>query len=209
MIHRTILSSFGLLALTMCQNQKASQSSESSTETEVQTSNTNSSATTIPVKTMTNKEPEMSVGLPPDEEAKKIAKEEAANANQTSKINFKEGENKFLKDQKINVTFKRITEDSRCPEGVNCIWAGVASAEVEVMGVSSRPRTIILSTRDDAGRGYTKSQNIYGVNISLVEVTPRTTEKSGFDALTGNYNIALSIKKTSDQSTAKDGATTK
>ena len=37
-----------------------------------------------------------------------------------------EGENKFLKEYNMNVTFKRI-EDGHCPEGVNCIWSCACS----------------------------------------------------------------------------------
>ena len=33
-----------------------------------------------------------------------------------------------------------------------CVWAGYASAEIEVMSVHSRPRKFIVSTIDDAGK---------------------------------------------------------
>ena len=45
----------------------------------------------------------------------------------------------------MNVTFKGVSEDSRCPEGAQCIWAGVALAQVEVMGTSTRPMTLNLT----------------------------------------------------------------
>jgi hypothetical protein len=54
----------------------------------------------------------------------------------------------------MNVTFKGISEDSRCPKDVNCIWAGVAVAQVEVMGTATRPMVLNLASMDNKGRNY-------------------------------------------------------
>ena len=198
MIHRLILTSFGILTLATCQNPKVSQStteqesvktetSVNSTETKVLDVTTNQTSGTT--KSKSNGEPEMSVGLPPDKEAVETAKKEQQNTSNV--IYFKEGENKFLKEYETNVTFKQITEDSRCPKGVNCIWAGVATAEIELMGLYTRPVTLKLSTINDANKNYRKSQNFNGFSISLVEISPETTADKGFKALKGSYKIGL------------------
>ena len=217
MIHRLILTSFGILTLATCQNPKVSQSiteqesvktetSVNSTETKVLDVTTNQ--TSGEPKSKANGEPEISVGLPPDKEAVEIAKKEQQNStmkNTAGIIYLKEGENKFLKEYEMNVTFKKMTEDSRCPKDVNCIWAGVATAEVELMGLYTRPVTLKLSTMSDAKKGYTKSQEFNGYTITLVEVSPQTTAEKGFKALQGSYRIGLQFSKGSTGS----GTTTK
>ena len=217
MVHRLILTTFGILTLATCQNPKVSQStteqesvktetSVNSTETKVLDVTTNQTSGTT--KSKSNGEPEISVGLPPDKEAVEIAKKEQQNStmkNTAGIIYLKEGENKFLKEYEMNVTFKKMTEDSRCPKEVNCIWAGVATAEVEVMGLYTRPVTLKLSTMSDAKKGYTKSQEFNGYTITLVEVSPQTTAEKGFKALQGSYRIGLQFSKGSTGS----GTTTK
>ncbi|ASK32719.1 hypothetical protein CEY12_08405 [Chryseobacterium sp. T16E-39] len=118
-------------------------------------------------------------------------------------IYFAEGENRFLKEYQMNVTFTNIAEDSRCPEGVNCIWAGVAVANVLVMGTSTRPVTLTLATTENPGRNYFKSAEFNGYTISLNEVTPYPTSQDGAKALPGKYKIGITIKKTGEKPTMR------
>ncbi len=116
-------------------------------------------------------------------------------------VYLKEGENKFLKEYQMNVTFKQMSEDSRCPKDVNCIWAGNATAEVEVMGTATRPMILKLSTMNDLNKGYSKMQNFNRFNISLVEVSPETTSEKGFNALKGQYKIGIKIERAESETT--------
>ncbi|ASW72906.1 hypothetical protein IQ37_05485 [Chryseobacterium piperi] len=166
MLHKTILFSLGMLALTNCSAQKEKKT----------TTNSSASASTTDTKTM-NKEGDI--------------------------MYFTEGENRFLKEYQMNVTFNTISEDSRCPEGVNCIWAGVAVANITVMGVATRPVTLSLATTDNPGRNYTQSAPFNGYTISLTNVTPYPTEKEGTKALSGKYKIGITIKKTGENPTTK------
>ncbi|ASE62217.1 hypothetical protein FE904_11415 [Chryseobacterium indologenes] len=115
-------------------------------------------------------------------------------------IYFTEGENKFLKAYGMNVTFKGISEDSRCPEGVNCIWAGVAVAQIQVMGTATRPMTLELASMDHPSRNYHQSTDFNGYMISLQEVTPYPKSEGGTAALAGKYKIGISIKKAEEPS---------
>ncbi|REC74664.1 hypothetical protein DRF60_17430 [Chryseobacterium elymi] len=120
-------------------------------------------------------------------------------------IYFNQGENKFLKEYEMNVTFKSISEDSRCPEGVACIWAGVAVAQVEVMGTYTRPVVLSLATSDHTGRNYHKSAEFNGYTISLEEVTPSRKAEAGGKDLNGKYRIGIKITNadTASNSTTK------
>ena len=212
MMHPIILSAFGLLTLATCQSKNATETLSNSDKTEIKTTSSNSSPKSTPVKTTNSGEPEMSTGMPPDAEAVKVAEKESTAAKSVNgTYYFKEGENKFLKEYEMNVTFKGITEDSRCPKDVNCIWAGVATAEVELMGLSTRPMTIKLSTLDMANKGYSRSQDFNGYSVSLVNLTPETTSAKGYKALKGSYKIALKFEKGApvDPKMQRGGTTTK
>lgn len=201
MIYKQLFIAIGFLAFTACQKPKVEESQKIPTTAQ----KTETISTTTMPKTPKSGDPEMSVGLPPDKEAQETAKKEQQNTSNI--IYFKEGENKFLKEYETNVTFKQITEDSRCPKGVNCIWAGVATAEIELMGLYTRPITLKLSTINDANKNYHKSQNFNGFSISLVEISPETTADKGFKALKGSYKIGLKFAK--ENSENQDGTTTK
>lgn len=209
MLHKIILSSFGLLTLATCKNQNTTQKSNNTEKTEVvkEPKISTTTSTSTPVK---EKVPEMSTGLPPDKEAIKQAEKEQNSAstkkNNSEIIYFKEGENQFLKEYEMNVTFKGITEDSRCPKDVNCIWEGVATAEIEVMGLATRPMMLKISTADNANKGLFKTQSFNGYNISVVSLSPETTSDKGFKALKGSYKIGLKFSK---ENPSNSGPTTK
>jgi len=118
-------------------------------------------------------------------------------------IYFNEGENKFLKEYQMNVTFKGVSEDSRCPKDVTCVWAGVAVAQVEVMGTATRPMTLNLASIDNKGRNYTKSAEFNGYIISLADVQPYPGATEGTKALNGKYKIGITIKKAGENPTMK------
>ncbi|AYO57096.1 hypothetical protein CO230_02510 [Chryseobacterium sp. 6424] len=147
--------------------------------------------------------PDMSAGLPPEPEATR--KTEKGKKEQNI-IYLKEGETKFLKEQQMNITFKGITEDSRCPQGVNCVWAGTALAQIVVMGVYTRPYTILLSTLADTKKGYNTSRNFNGYEFSLAEVNPQPTTNKDYKDHKGNYRIGLNITR---KSAGSDHQTTK
>lgn len=120
-----------------------------------------------------------------------------------SVIYFNESENRFLDEYQMNVTFKGISEDSRCPKDVNCVWAGVAVAEIEVMGIATRPMTLSLATLDNKGRNYHQSADFNGYTITLIEVNPYPGSVEGSKDLKGKYKIGLTIKKSEKASTMK------
>ncbi|MGO4709057.1 hypothetical protein AB4Y90_08055 [Chryseobacterium sp. 2TAF14] len=117
-------------------------------------------------------------------------------------IYFSEGENKFLQEFQMNVTFKGIAEDSRCPQGTQCVWAGVAVANVELMSTTSRPMVLQFSTAEVKGKNYHKTQSFNGYTISLVELTPQTTSQESAKSFSGKYKIGIEITKEDQQSSS-------
>jgi hypothetical protein len=112
--------------------------------------------------------------------------EDALPVLQYGKVTLHSGETAIFKDN--SVTLLSVTEDSRCAEGVTCIWAGTLKAtilSVSGMGTSSRVielgkfittegETItLLSAEPYPKAGTTISPNEYRLTF---EVTKRTAE---------------------------------
>lgn len=114
-------------------------------------------------------------------------------------IYLNEGERMLFKEYEMNIGFKNISEDSRCPKGTTCVWEGVAIANVEIMGYSSRPMIVKLATTENAARNYHKSVDFNGGTISLVEVTPYPTAQNGSKSLAGKYRIGIKVSKTEEK----------
>lgn len=55
--------------------------------------------------------------------------------NQPFTINF--GQEIIIKDEKLAIKFISVVEDSRCPEGMDCVWAGNARILIMLNGFTS------------------------------------------------------------------------
>lgn len=102
---------------------------------------------------------------------------------------------KPIKIAKTNITAKylRIIEDSRCPEGVTCVWQGLAIVEIEVKTPTSKPQIIQLSTMEFQGKNAKQTENIFGYNITLENVLPgKSTDQNAKNA---KNHITVSVQK--------------
>ena len=128
---------------------------------------------------------------------KNVAKKTSTKVQKMEKTyHFNEGEKQFLKEWDINVSFLSVTEDSQCPKDAKCIWSGVAVAEIEVMGIYTRPRKIYLSTINDTQKGYSKSAEFNDLKITLNQLNPYPSTSQNTNSLKGNYQLAIEIEKT-------------
>jgi len=175
-----------MLSLATCQTQKETSETENSSPKAVVVKENS----TTPVK---ENMPEKSVVLPVDKESQANADQDIVDMK-NGMITLKEGQNKFVKELGMNVTFKKVVEDSRCPKDVNCVWEGAATVELEVMGLETRPMTMKLSTVNQ-GTKYSKVQQFNGYDISLDQLTPGTTSERGMKQLQGTYQIVLKFNK--------------
>lgn len=90
---------------------------------------------------------------------------------------------------KMIVQFTQVTEDSRCPKGVNCIWEGEAIAEL-VLGKTGADTLALtyLPGREEAAVGRAS-----GYSFKLLEVNPYP--EKGKSIPKESYQILLEIKK--------------
>lgn len=90
-----------------------------------------------------------------------------ASAHGPESLNLKVGKQKTAKQSKLKVKFVSVTEDSRCPVGVNCVWAGNAKVKVEITG--SRGGTKVFEFNTTMGP---KGDQVDGWAITMVSLTP-------------------------------------
>lgn len=82
-----------------------------------------------------------------------------------------------ISDTPLRLTFVKLIGDSRCPEGVECFWAG--SADIEVKVTSGAESTLIqLSTYHQDKR----EASAFGYRIQLEDVTPHPAEGRKIEA---------------------------
>ena len=81
------------------------------------------------------------------------------------------GTSKTADEGKVKVTFVSIVEDSRCPVGATCIWAGNAKIKIAVSKGKAVAKTVELNTGAEP-----RTVSIYGYTIKLEELVPRPGE---------------------------------
>lgn len=83
-----------------------------------------------------------------------------------------------LGGENLRLRFASVAEDSRCPEGVNCVWAGNAVVLVEVSAKGGRGRKVLrLSTNAGASGAVEGKYLRYTVKLSGLSPRPRAGRK--------------------------------
>jgi hypothetical protein len=102
------------------------------------------------------------------------------------------GQEALTADGKLKIKFVSVPEDSRCPKGVNCIWAGNARVVLQVGKTAGKPSNLELDTNpreatNAAGGGYN------GYLIKLVEVAPYPVAEQ--PVRPRSYTVTLVVSK--------------
>ena len=88
-------------------------------------------------------------------------------AQTKQRINILVGKQKQASRSKLTIKFVSLIEDSRCPEGTNCIQAGNARIKVTVSKRGGESKTFELNTNLGP-----KGDTFEGYAINLVNLTP-------------------------------------
>ncbi|MGH9769208.1 MAG: hypothetical protein ACREAB_17410 [Blastocatellia bacterium] len=94
----------------------------------------------------------------------------------------------MIEGEGLAVVFDSVLEDSRCPEGVDCIWSGNAKIRLRSSKQKQTPATIELNT--DVGA---KNSSYLNYEISLVALKPRP--KADAKVQPGEYKATLVVRK--------------
>ena len=87
-------------------------------------------------------------------------------------IKLKPTEQATIENSDVKIKFLSVIEDSRCPEGVTCIWAGNAKIKIEV-SCNSRKEEFEINTNLGP-----KGASFDGYAINLVDLSPVPKEGS-------------------------------
>ena len=85
------------------------------------------------------------------------------------KISIRTGETKAVAGSKLNVKFLGVVEDSRCPKGTTCIWAGNAKVSIRVWKKNQKPVEFELNSTLDP-----QSVEVMGYKVALAGLSPQT-----------------------------------
>jgi len=94
----------------------------------------------------------------------------------------------MVEGEGLAVVFESVLEDSRCPEGVDCIWSGNAKIKVRLSKQKHAPAPIELNTSVES-----KSSSYLDYEIKLVALKPRP--KADKPVQTNEYKATLIITK--------------
>jgi hypothetical protein len=80
---------------------------------------------------------------------------------------LKVGQQVSIKREGLRVSFQAVAEDSRCPQGVTCVWAGNGKVALKLSKIGKRAATMSLNT------GLDPKQDTYrGYDVKLVSLNP-------------------------------------
>lgn len=98
------------------------------------------------------------------------------------------GINKIAKipNSKINLEFKNIVEDSRCPVDVTCVWEGIAIVDVNINS-GKETEDFQVATRDFQPKNATKSFSFSGYKFTLTDLKPYPGGKEESESVTFKY----------------------
>ena len=87
------------------------------------------------------------------------------------------------------ITVEKISEDSRCPQGAQCIWAGKVSVALHVQTQDSAFDMVLMLGLNDAG-----ATQLVGVDsLTLKEVSPAPVLDQKISQ--SDYSVILLVRK--------------
>ena len=97
------------------------------------------------------------------------------------------GQTAMLKNESLSVRFIEIVSDSRCPRGVQCIWAGEVAGLIEIDHQNQKKSMVLkLTGSGEADDQYT----VYNIHFA-VEPYP----EAGKEIKPADYRLQLTISK--------------
>ena len=104
---------------------------------------------------------------------------------------LKAGERVTLKRNKLRIKFAAVTQESRCPVDVTCVWAGNAAVRLDVSTNRSNGKSLTLNT----GRSSSLPREaVYqGYKVKLVDLSPYP--RSDRKIAPGDYVVTLLVNK--------------
>jgi len=98
------------------------------------------------------------------------------------------GQSATVKNENLSIKFLSVTTDSRCPQGVTCVWAGEARCEVEITHSGTAfPLTLTQSGLSGPARADFQS---YEITFNLLPYP-----QAGQETKSEDYRLQLTISR--------------
>ncbi|HEX8249260.1 MAG TPA: hypothetical protein VF599_13870 [Pyrinomonadaceae bacterium] len=110
-----------------------------------------------------------------------------AQAQTSQTLRVRVNQQKSLARSNLTIKFVSLVEDSRCPEGTRCVWAGNAQIRVKITDARGRSQTFEMNTNTGA-KGA--SFGGYAVNLTDLEPQLRANVRINRNAYTATFNIS-------------------
>src|SRR5687767_9621575 len=81
-------------------------------------------------------------------------------------INLKCGQEISIKAESLKISFNKVGEDSRCPAGTNCIWAGNGKITITVSKLNKEQKVLELNTTVEPKSGLYDDYEIKLMKLS-------------------------------------------
>ena len=109
-----------------------------------------------------------------------------AQAQKSQTLEVRVNQQKSLARNNLKIKFVSLIEDSRCPEGVRCVWAGNAKIQVRITDSRGRSETFEMNTNMGA-----KGASFGGYAVNLINLEPqlRANVRINRNAYTATFSI--------------------
>ena len=111
----------------------------------------------------------------------------AAQAQKNPTVSVRVNRQKSIPRTNLTISFVSLVEDSRCPEGTRCVWAGNARIQVRISDARGKSETFEMNTNMGA-KGA--SFNGYAVNLVNLEPRLRANVRLNRNAYTATFNVS-------------------
>jgi hypothetical protein len=111
-------------------------------------------------------------------------------AQRNESVTLRVNKQKKLSRSKLTIKFVSLVEDSRCPKGTNCVWAGNATIKVKVSNARGESKFFELNTNTGA-----KGDTLGGYQFTLESLTPHPANNIRIDR--NGYTATFSVTKLS------------
>jgi hypothetical protein len=109
-----------------------------------------------------------------------------SNAQTEHRVTLAIGQSQPIGSTGLTLALRSVDNDSRCPAGVTCVWAGDADVAITVTrGSAQTPATLHVTLNPH-------SVDVAGYRVELIELAPQT--HSGLPTLKSDYRATFTIK---------------
>jgi hypothetical protein len=117
-------------------------------------------------------------------------------ASLNSSFNLKINQSAFIRTENIMIKLMDVHGDSRCPSGVECIWAGSVTADFEVnkeFGSQMDLPNKFNLTKEPTEEAHSFSYDTQNYEIRIISVEPYP--KSGSNIQKSDYSVTIIVSK--------------